>query len=91
MISKGWKCIRTWLLCHLDEPVTAIDVLPPGLTEAREPESVLYQTGMTMADVEKAAIEGALRDHDGNRRKAADALGIGERTLYRKIKEFELE
>ena len=72
-------------------PVTAIEVSPAGLAEAGEPESVLYHTGMTMADVEKAAIEGALRDHDGNRRKAADALGIGERTLYRKINEFALE
>jgi DNA-binding NtrC family response regulator len=71
-------------------PVTAIDVSEPGLPAAGEPEAVLYQTGMTMADVEQAAIEGALRDHEGNRRKAADALGIGERTLYRKIKEFGL-
>ncbi len=72
-------------------PVTAIDVSEPGIPMAGEPEAVVYQTGMTMADVEQAAIEGALRDHRGNRRKAADALGIGERTLYRKIKEFGLD
>jgi len=53
-------------------------------------ERVLYRHGMTMADVERAAIEAALRDVDGNRRLAAQALGIGERTLYRKIKEFGL-
>ena len=46
---------------------------------------------MTMADAEKATIEGALRENAGNRRKAAEALGIGERTLYRKIKEYGLE
>ena len=28
---------------------------------------------------------------DGNRRRAAETLGIGERTLYRKIKEYELD
>ena len=72
-------------------PVTAIDVSEPGIPMVGEPEAVVYQTGMTMADVEQAAIEGALRDHRGNRRKAADALGIGERTLYRKIKEFGLD
>ena len=33
----------------------------------------------------------ALREWQGNRRQAAQALGIGERTLYRKIKEYKLE
>ena len=51
---------------------------------------VVYQPGMTMAEVEKAAIEAALLETRGNRRKAAERLGIGERTLYRKIKEYEL-
>jgi DNA-binding NtrC family response regulator len=51
---------------------------------------VVYQPGMKMADVERAAIEAALQETRGNRRRAADKLGIGERTLYRKIKEYEL-
>jgi DNA-binding NtrC family response regulator len=56
-----------------------------------EPEGhVIYRAGMTMADVERAAIEAALKDTRGNRRKAAEVLGIGERTLYRKIKEYAL-
>jgi DNA-binding NtrC family response regulator len=44
-----------------------------------------------MAEVEKAAIEAALQEHRGNRRQAAEVLGIGERTLYRKIKAYHLE
>jgi DNA-binding NtrC family response regulator len=52
---------------------------------------VLYQPGMTMAEVERATIEAALREYKGNRRRAAEVLGIGERTLYRKIKEYHLE
>ncbi len=43
-----------------------------------------------MSDVERAAIEAALKETRGNRRRAAENLGIGERTLYRKIKEFGL-
>ena len=43
-----------------------------------------------MADVERATIGAALRETKGNRRKAAEILGIGERTLYRKIKEYAL-
>jgi len=53
--------------------------------------AVLYKEGMTMAQVEKAAIEATLRETRGNRRKTASKLGIGERTLYRKIKEYGLE
>ena len=44
----------------------------------------------TMSDVEREAIAIALREVGGNRRKAAERLGIGERTLYRKIKEYGL-
>jgi DNA-binding NtrC family response regulator len=54
-------------------------------------QSVVYRSGMTMAEVEKAAIEAALHEHRGNRRLAAEVLGIGERTLYRKIKAYHLE
>ena len=54
-------------------------------------QRVLYQSGMTMSQVEQAAIEAALEETGGNRRRAAERLGIGERTLYRKIKEFGLD
>ncbi len=68
----------------------AIDLTEYQDSASDEVESVLYRSGMTMADVERAAIEGALKDSGGNRRKAAAALGLGERTLYRKIKEYGL-
>ena len=44
-----------------------------------------------MAEIERSAIEAALRNASGNRRKAAERLGIGERTLYRKLREYEGE
>jgi DNA-binding NtrC family response regulator len=50
--------------------------------------TVVYRPGMTMRDMEREAIIAALKQVGGNRREAADLLGIGERTLYRKIKEF---
>ena len=54
-------------------------------------QPIVYRSGMTMAEVERAAIEAALHEHRGNRRQAAEVLGIGERTLYRKIKAYHLE
>jgi DNA-binding NtrC family response regulator len=57
--------------------------------DAGEP-AVIYRSGMSMADVERAAIQAALRETAGNRRRAAEILGIGERTLYRKLKQYAL-
>ena len=58
--------------------------------EAVAPPTVItLGPGMTMAEIERLAITAALRDTAGNRRKAADLLGIGERTLYRKLREYE--
>ena len=45
----------------------------------------------TLSETEKIAVIEALRRHQGNRKKAAEELGISERTLYRKIKLYELE
>jgi DNA-binding NtrC family response regulator len=47
-------------------------------------------TAQTLSQLERAAIQDALRFCEGNRRKAAEMLGISERTLYRKIKEYAL-
>ncbi|NOG55076.1 MAG: sigma-54-dependent Fis family transcriptional regulator [Planctomycetes bacterium] len=46
--------------------------------------------GMDLAELEKRAIRETLKLTDGNREQAARMLGIGERTLYRKLKEFGL-
>ncbi|HRA86688.1 MAG TPA: sigma-54 dependent transcriptional regulator [Planctomycetaceae bacterium] len=46
--------------------------------------------GKSMTEVERYYIQRALDLTDGNREEAAKMLEIGERTLYRKIKEYEL-
>ena len=56
-------------------PETLDDVLAAGLPLP------------TMEAAETALIREALRRFDGNRRQTADALGISERTLYRKIRD----
>ena len=71
-------------------PGSALTSVAPVETEPAPESEVVYRAGMTMAEVERAAIEAALRQTKGNRRKAAEILGIGERTLYRKLKEYAL-
>jgi DNA-binding NtrC family response regulator len=46
--------------------------------------------GFSLAQMEREAIQRALMQSAGNRRKASEILGISERTLYRKIKEYGL-
>ncbi len=46
---------------------------------------------LSIAEKEKELIQKALKKHKGKRKNAASDLGISERTLYRKIKEYDLE
>ena len=48
------------------------------------------EEGMSIEDQEKALIEKALHATGGHRKEAAAKLGISERTLYRKMKEYDL-
>lgn len=73
-----------------------IDVqdIPPEINSVLRlgegPVSTANLAGKALVDVEKEAISSTLKLVDGNREKASKMLGIGERTLYRKIKEYDL-
>jgi DNA-binding NtrC family response regulator len=66
--------------------------LPERIRGSRQmiPASAAGMVGLTMAQVERLMIERTLQATQGNREQAAKLLGIGTRTLYRKIKEYEL-
>ncbi len=73
-------------------PVVGVEDLPAPLRNSTDivlagPPSM---GGMTMADVEKLHIMNTLRLFGGNREKSAKALGIGARTLYRKLRDYGL-
>ena len=69
------------------QPVSLLPVHTPTKTENSSAE----ENPETMAEKERRAISEALERHDGRRRAVAKELGIPERTLYRKIKEYGLE
>jgi len=50
----------------------------------------VVEESLSLADKEKEMIIKALQKYSGKRKKAADELGISERTLYRKIKEYDI-
>ena len=81
--------------------VLDIDGLPPEIASlvtdfSADPDTDFVSgadslIGRPMTEVEKYYIERALELADGNREEAARMLEIGERTLYRKIKEYDLK
>ena len=69
-------------------PPDAVDDTAP---RTADPATVAYQPGMTLEDMERHVIDAVLNTVGWNRREAAEILGIGERTLYRKVKKYGLE
>ena len=65
-----------------------INVLPTFIEKEAIKPSL---EGKTMEEIEREAIALALKKTGGNRVKAAKMLGIGTRTLYRKIEKYGLE
>lgn len=63
----------------------------PVQSPLTEPSVPYPPVGKTLSEVEKDMILGTLASFEGNRHKAAKQLGIGERTLYRKLKLYEGE
>jgi len=84
----------------LNEPINnGSRILPVGRTDlpiVNKPESEtfemheVYEESLSLEDREKELIQKALEKHRGKRKYAASELGISERTLYRKIKEYNL-
>ena len=62
---------------------------PVEYLPALDDDQMIGKVGMTMAEIEKAAIYKTLRETGENKSKAAKILGIGVRTLYRKLDEYE--
>ena len=90
--SLPWKPVPDMPVETVSE---VISVSEPGVKVPPAPEhppgSLVLPPGLTMEEIEREAIVAVLDKVRGNRRKAAEVLEIGERTLYRKIKKYGLE
>ena len=59
--------------------------------ERRYEETEVVEESLNLEEMEKELIAKALKKHNNRRKEAAVDLGISERTLYRKIKEYEIQ
>jgi len=87
------NCIRTMVVMCEGDKLDVGDIPPeiaqrPQLGAGRGAATTL--AGASLNELEKKAIIETLAKTKGNREIAAKILGIGERTLYRKIKEYNL-
>ena len=59
--------------------------------QTKETKTIDIEESLSLFEQERRLIEKSLLKHKGKRKSAAGELGISERTLYRKLKEFGLE
>ncbi|MCB0528174.1 MAG: sigma-54-dependent Fis family transcriptional regulator [Lewinellaceae bacterium] len=71
------------------ERVTPI-IIEPGKMVGGADKSDEDDVPLAMDEIEKEAIRRALKKYNGRRKEAAEELKISERTLYRKIKQYDL-
>lgn len=64
---------------------------PLQQVEEAEAEEISEPETLNLNDIGKQLVEKALERNHGNRKKAAQELGISDRTLYRRIKQYGLE
>ena len=60
----------------------------PDRVRPKLPEATGFPVGITMKELEEQAIRKTLEQVGGNRKRAAEVLGIGLRTLHRKLREY---
>jgi DNA-binding NtrC family response regulator len=87
------NCIKT-MVVMCDRKTLDVQDIPPEIYQVRqlpgERKAAAGLAGVPLNELEKQAIIDTLAKTGNNREKAARILGIGERTLYRKIKEYGL-
>ena len=75
-------------------PIQPIQPIAPALVDAEAEEyiePVREPENLNLNDLSKTMLEKALERNHGNRKKAATELGISDRTLYRRLKQYGLD
>lgn len=73
-----------------EEKQRRFDISRDNVDDIQDTQEIIEES-LSLADKEIELIKKALERHNGKRKYAAAELGISERTLYRKIKEYNIE
>ncbi|MHC5036519.1 MAG: sigma-54-dependent transcriptional regulator [Planctomycetota bacterium] len=85
------NCIENAIVLGQDETIDIEDFPESIMRRKASVKGIEGMGGLALAEIEKIAIRQTLELVNGNREKAASILQIGERTLYRKIKQYDLK
>ena len=77
------------VMCTGDE--IKLEDLPRALRAQSEEKTISIPIGITMDEAEKIIIQENLAANKGNKSRTADILGIGRKTLHRKLEELNIE
>lgn len=86
-IRELQNCMESAVVMCEGNKIT-VDDLPPNISQASAGEIIQIPAGMKMDEAEKMIILQNLAINKGNKSKTADVLGIGRKTLHRKLDEW---
>jgi len=89
-IRELQNCIESAVVLAKGNIITEDD-LPPSIESDTDNNSIRIILGTPLADAEKEIIRSTLISQNGNKSKTAELLGIGRKTLHRKLQEYALE
>lgn len=77
------------VMCSGDE--IGLDDLPPSISRSAGTESIVIPLGITLDEADKVIVQQNLAANRNNKSKTAEILGIGRKTLQRKIVDWGIE
>lgn len=84
------NCIESAVVMCTGNTIT-LDDLPPGIAPKDSKDTIQIPSGTTLSEAERIIIQQSLADNRGNKSKTAEILGIGRKTLHRKLEEYGME
>ncbi len=82
------NCVESAVVMCTGDEITIQD-LPSSIRDSSEEKVISIPLGIPMEEAEKIIIQENLAANNGNKSKTADVLGIGRKTLHRKLEEWE--
>lgn len=89
-IRELQHCVESSVVMASGSEITLED-LPPSVSKASGIETISVPVGITLDEAEKIIIQENLAANKGNKSKTAETLGIGRKTLHRKLQEYGME